>query len=318
MKSYLVILSFVVTIWAEEKAVPVIAQQRSDAEKQEYDAVPAYYKFSPQKNAQIQEQLLNYNPQVANYAQQISLVSQQQQQQAKYASAPIPAHIMYGFAPQVQQQLEYATQPVAFAQPAPKPQHAAATRHLPTPAINFSPASEVSSFRFSSPLVTYSNQGVLQQLTGKLSAGDSVQVGQESQTIAPKKIASTQQPAVYSQAPQLAHATPQEVGAQEYNYANLPQQQQIAYVAVPQRAAYAAQQPQPKAAYASLPKQYYAVAAPQHTAAYTPQQLAYSPSDLQQFAYVLAVPQAGRSAAQPVYVAQQQAKYSNQGENYKK
>ncbi|KAB0798989.1 hypothetical protein PPYR_06869 [Photinus pyralis] len=308
MKSYLVLVSFIVTILAEDKP-DAVAQERSDSDKQEYET---YYKFSPQRSAQqIPEQLLNFHQQAANYVPQVNFIPQQQ----KYAAAPVPAHIMYGFAPQVQQQLEYASQPGAatFAQSAHKPQPAAAARQLPAPQINFSPASEVSSFRFSSPLVTYSNQGVLQQLTGKLAAGgDASPVGQESQTVAPKKIAKTSQPVAYAQSPQFAHA--QESASQEYNYANLPQQQ-IAYVTVPQRVAYAPQQPQAKAAYAAAPKQYYAIAAPQQ-AAYPSH--AYSPSDLQQFAYVLAVPQGGRSAAQPIYVTQQQGKYQGQGENYQK
>ncbi|KAK4887176.1 hypothetical protein RN001_003447 [Aquatica leii] len=324
MKFYLVFLGFLVTVRAEERSAAPTTQERRGTDKQENDVSlsnpsvgsSAVYRNSLKSGSAhaASANVLNYNPQAIYSTQPLNYVPQSG---VKYTPSPIPAHIMYGFSPQPQQ-FEYEPQSVAYAQSAAKSagsgsRHAAAS----LPAFNFSPASEVSSFRFSSPLVTYSNQGVLSQVTGKLASSSAGHSAQESQSAPVSKnsggtAAAAPQQTVYTSVPQFAYnSVPQQKqeyvqASPEYAYVQAPQQ--VAYAA-PQRVVYATQPSQNAAAkesYASVPRQYYAVVS---QLAYSPQQLGHAAAGLQ-LAYALA-PQGGHSNSQQVYSVPSQAKYAN-------
>ncbi|KAF5271906.1 hypothetical protein FQR65_LT05053 [Abscondita terminalis] len=320
MKLYIVLLGFLVAVRAEEKSAAPTIQERRGTEKEENESPGSspIYRFVQKGGGSASANVLSYNPQAIYSSQPINYV---QQSSAKYSPSAVPAHIMFGFAPQPQQ-FEYEPQSVAYAQPASK-SAASGARHAaaPAPAYNFSPASEVSSFRFSSPLVTYSNQGVLSQVTGKLASSNAGQSGQESQS-APvaKSSGAAPKPVAYSAAPQFAYnAIPQQKqeyvqAPQEYAYVQAPQQIAFASAAAPHRLIYASQPSQnvaSKESYEPAPRQYYAVV-PQ--LAYSPQQGGHTSGGLQ-LAYAFA-PQGGHSNSQQVYSVPAPAKYANAQEAY--
>ncbi|KAF5277629.1 hypothetical protein FQA39_LY06122 [Lamprigera yunnana] len=321
MKLYFVCLGLLVAVRAEQKPAAAPVQERRVGEKQDNEnAGPLYYRLASQSyNAQKSSPNgVNYNPQAIYSSQPLNYLSQLT---LKANPSAIPAHIMYGFAPQLQSQpqphqqqqqqhSEYEPQQIIYSQPINKQGFASAKHHAPAPApINFSPASEVSSFRFASPLVTYSNQGVLSQVTGKLASSSATHAPQEVQpTHSPKPTAlpTTATPVPYSVIPQFAYNTVGQQEQQDYDYV---QSSQAAFAAaVPQRVfAMQLQAVAQKENYAQAPKQYYAVI-PQQVA-YSPQ-VGHSPAGLQ-FAYALAIPQGGHSNSQQVYSVPSQVKYVN-------
>lgn len=120
----------------------------------------------------------------------------------------------------------------------------------------FSLANDVSSFQYSSPVVSYSNQGLLSQIVGKLAS----QPQAKAVAAAPAPVAYQQKVAYAPQPAQIAYAqAPQKVLAaapQQYY-----QQEAQQYVAAPQAQTYQAAQTYtaqtaPQSIYAQAPQYY--------------------------------------------------------------
>ncbi|XP_044254939.1 cuticle protein 16.5-like [Tribolium madens] len=163
--------------------------------------------------------------------------SKVQQPVAKVAAAPgqyyQPQPQAYAFPAQ-----QYQPQTVAY-QSAPQP----AAKQVVAYKQPYSLANDVSSFTYSSPVVTYNNLGLLSQVVGKLAGAHQAKAAAPAP--APVAYQAPVQKFAYSQPAQLA-------------YAQAPQQKIVA--AAPQQ--YFAPAPAPQQAYVSAPQQTY-VSAPQ-------------------------------------------------------
>ncbi|XP_017772077.1 PREDICTED: RNA polymerase II degradation factor 1-like [Nicrophorus vespilloides] len=229
-------------------AVALAKEQTADKEKRgatyttqrNYGgAEAAYAKVSPQTFGATSKELA--------YAQQ------PQYQQIKYTQSQQAPQAAY-------QQQQYEQQyEQAYAQPTVTklaPSKVAYAAQAPAQ-VPYSLASDVSSFSYNSPLVAYSNLGLIMQSSGKT-----------AQAQAPQQVQYTSPKLAYSKVPQQVayNAAPQKV-----TYAAVSPQQ-VAYAAAPQRVAYNSPQQveYSKVAYAAAPQ----IAYPQ-----APQKVAYQEYD---------------------------------------
>jgi hypothetical protein len=220
---------------------------------------------------------------------QKAVVAPQPQFYSQQAAAPAAYAV-----PTVQQQYQYQpqAQAVAYAQPG-LAKYAAAPADAAKLQVaayrpQFSLANDVSSFTYSSPVVTYNNLGLLSQVVGKIA-----NPGQAKVAAAPAPVAyqAQAQKVAYPQPSPVAYAAPAQL--QQAKYALQAQQPQRLVAAAPQQ--YFSQVPQQ--AYAAAPQAAYQQAQAQ---AYTSQ----------------SVPQSLYSQAPQYYNAAQQAKQVNPGVSY--
>ncbi|RZC42220.1 altered inheritance of mitochondria protein 3 [Asbolus verrucosus] len=230
---------------------------------------------------------------------------QQPVQKAVVAAAPQPqyyaqpAPVKYAAAPAaysvpVQQQFQYEPQQVAY-----RPQ--------------FSLANDVSSFAYSSPVVSYNNLGLLSQVLGKSAAPVQTKV---SAAPAPAVYQAPVQKVAYAQPAPVAYA-PAPVQAKVALPASQPVQAKL--VAAPQLQQYLTQLPQQFAQQtyvAGSQQQAYSAAPQQQAYSAAPQSQAYSAAPQQAYtAAAQSIPQAVYSQA-PQYFGSQQVKQVSSGVAY--